>query len=114
MPSSVVTALPRDGRDRCHAGTDLLAVQQHRAGTALRETATEARPVQVQLVVQDVEERGVEARGHVVHETVHLDLELARHYASIHFQGMLRPGVGRRRVLGKNRRYQEKLSSVSG
>src|SRR5262249_28746363 len=35
----------------------------------------------MELVVQDVEERCVEAGGHVVHETVHLDLELARQVA---------------------------------
>src|SRR5262249_2516889 len=67
------------GSHRCHTGTDLLSVEQHRAGTALCETAAEARPVQMQLVVQDVEERCVEARGPAVHETVHLDLQLARH-----------------------------------
>ena len=36
--------------------------------------------VQVQLVVQDVEQRSIEARGHVVHESVDLDLELTRQF----------------------------------
>src|SRR5204862_4444922 len=71
--------------DRGHAAPDLLAVQQHRAGTALRQAAAEARAVQVQLVVQDVQERRIEARGHVVHETVDLDLQLARHI-SLHLE----------------------------
>ena len=35
--------------------------------------------VQVQLVVQDVEQRRVEARRHVVHEPVDTDFELAGH-----------------------------------
>src|SRR5262249_18174052 len=65
-----------DGR---HAGPDLLAVHQHRARAALGQPAAEARPAQVQLVVQDVQQRRVQARGHLVHETVHLDLQLARH-----------------------------------
>ena len=71
--------LPAHSGNRRHTRTDLLAVQQHRAGTTLRETAAEARAVQMQLVVQDVQEWCVEAGGHVVHETVHLDLQLARH-----------------------------------
>jgi hypothetical protein len=29
--------------------------------------------------VQDVQERCIEARGHAMNETVHLDLQLARH-----------------------------------
>src|SRR5512146_300468 len=70
--------LAGDRSHRSDARADLLAVQQHRARAALRETAAEARAVQMQLVVQDVEQRSVKARGHAVHETVHLDLELAR------------------------------------
>ena len=47
--------LPAHSGNRRHTRTDLLAVQQHRAGAALRETAAEARAVQMQLVVQDVQ-----------------------------------------------------------
>src|SRR4029079_12933675 len=65
--------------NRSHAAPDLLAVQEHRASATLRQAATEARTMQVELVVQDVEERRVKARGHRMNETVHLDLQLARH-----------------------------------
>src|SRR6185437_8874086 len=63
--------LAGDCCDRGHTASDLLAVQEHRARTALRKATTEARPVQVELVVQDIEERSVKARGHRMHETVH-------------------------------------------
>ena len=72
-------ALPAHRRHRRDARADLLAVQQHRAGTTLRKAATEARAMQVELVVQDVQERCVEARAHAVREPVHLDLDAARH-----------------------------------
>src|SRR4051812_28226983 len=71
--------LARNCSHRCDAAPDLLAVQEHRARTTLRKTATEARAVQVELVVQDVEERSIKTRGHAMNETVHLDLQLARH-----------------------------------
>src|SRR5207248_5429018 len=69
-----------------HTRTNLLAVQQHRASATLRQAAPEARTMQVELVVQDVQERRIEARGHAVHETVDLDLQLARH-TTLHFLG---------------------------
>src|SRR4051812_37554578 len=74
--------LARNSSDRGHAAPDLLAVQQHRARATLREAATEARAMQVELVVQDVQERSIEAGGHAMNETVDLDLELTRHSSS--------------------------------
>src|SRR5207237_9690693 len=54
----------RDGTaDRCRhwgdAGADSVAVQVDGAGAALREAATEARAVQLQLVAQHIKERRV-------------------------------------------------------
>src|ERR1700681_2635158 len=71
--------LPAHSRHRSDARTDLLPVQQHRAGTTLRQAATKPRAMQMALVVQDVQERCIEARGHRVNETVHLDLQRTRH-----------------------------------
>ena len=45
--------------DRRHARAHRLAVDQHRAGAALREPAAELRAVQLEVVAQDVEQRGV-------------------------------------------------------
>src|SRR4029077_7257830 len=45
----------------------------------LRQAATEARAMQVELVVQDVEKRRIKARTHPVGESVHLDPEAIRH-----------------------------------
>src|ERR1700733_5686280 len=42
-------------RQRWDAGPDLFAVQQHRAGPALRKTATKLRTSQFEVVAQDVE-----------------------------------------------------------
>ena len=61
-PSSVVIALPGHRSNRRHTRPDLLAVQEHRAGTTLRKTATKARAMQVELVVQNVKERSIKAR----------------------------------------------------
>src|SRR5207248_10313147 len=77
-----------------HTRTNLLAVQQHRASATLRQAAPEARTMQVELVVQDVQERCIAARGRAVHETVDLDLQLARH-TTLHFLGRkARRGAG--------------------
>ena len=65
-------ATPATGRD---AGADLLAVVEHRARAALGEAAAEARPVQAQLVAQDVQQRRVRRRCHAVNASVHLDGE---------------------------------------
>src|SRR5262249_11318779 len=71
--------LPAHRRDRGHTRPDLLAVQQHRAGATLRKAASEPRAVQVELVVQDVQERRIKAGRHAVREPVHLDLDAVRH-----------------------------------
>src|SRR5216110_522739 len=49
----------RRGRDGHRAGAHGFAVDQHGAGPALGETATELRAVQLQVVAQDVQERRV-------------------------------------------------------
>ena len=41
------------------------------------------RPAQMQLVVQDVQERRIDARGHPVTETVDGDPEVARHHVTL-------------------------------
>ena len=64
---------------RSDAGANLLPVQQHRTSATLRKATTKPRTMQMKLIVQDVQERCIEARGHAMHETVHLDLQLARH-----------------------------------
>src|SRR5688572_13011693 len=72
-----------DSGDGCDARANLLAVVQDRAGTALRETAAEARAVQAELVPQDVQQRRVGRRRDVVNASVHLDLECVRHRLSL-------------------------------
>src|SRR6185437_4961537 len=52
---------------------------QHRARTTLRQAAPEPGPVQMQLVVQHIQQRRIQARRHAVHKAVDLDLQLARH-----------------------------------
>src|ERR1700674_2443367 len=71
--------LPAHSRHRSDARADLLPVQKHRASATLRKAATKARAMQVELVVQDVQERRIEARGDVMNETVDLDLQSTRH-----------------------------------
>src|SRR5262249_54151656 len=61
---------------------DLLAVQEHRAGTTLREATAEPGAVQVELVVQDVQERRIKAGAHSMSEAVDLDLDAVRHSSS--------------------------------
>jgi len=46
-----------DRRERHHARAHRLAVEMHRAGTALREAAAEARAVECQIVAESVEQR---------------------------------------------------------
>src|SRR5215510_5801402 len=76
-------SLARDRADRRDTRPDLLPVQQHRAGAALRESAPEARPVQMELVVQDVQERRIDARRHPMTEIVDSDRQGARHYVTL-------------------------------
>ena len=71
--------LARNRGHRGHAATDLLAVEQHRARTTLRQTTAEPGPVQVQLVAHNVQERRVTARAHRMRYTVHLDRQLVCH-----------------------------------
>src|SRR5436190_22883959 len=71
--------LVRDRGDRCDAGPDLYAVGEHRAGAALRESAAEARPLQLELVGEHVEERRISARLHRPSPSVHLDVDAVRH-----------------------------------
>src|SRR2546422_10806245 len=47
----------RDSAHRRDAGTYCLAFDDHRAGSALTETATELRPAQRKIVAQHVEQR---------------------------------------------------------
>src|SRR5260370_14986997 len=51
--------LALDLRDGRHTGSERLAVDQDRAGSALREPAAELGTVQAEVVAQDVEQRGV-------------------------------------------------------
>src|SRR5262245_55377199 len=46
----------RDGADRRHAGAYRLAVDQHRAGAALRQAAAILGAVELEIVTQDVEQ----------------------------------------------------------
>ena len=46
-------------RDRGDAGADRLAIEMHRAGTALREPAAEMRIVEPEIVAQRIEQRHV-------------------------------------------------------
>ena len=63
--------LVRRGERRCDAGPDRLVAEVDRARSTLGEPAAEARPVQVELVPQDVEERRVRRRLHQVALAVH-------------------------------------------
>ena len=45
--------------DRGHAGTHSGAVDQHRAGAALREPAAELGAVELEIVAQDIKQRRV-------------------------------------------------------
>ena len=58
-PSTVVILRPSSIRTGDDAGEDRLAVDQHRAGAALAETAAELGAVQREIVAQHVEERRV-------------------------------------------------------
>src|SRR5258706_5681551 len=49
----------RRGGNRSHTGAHGLALQEHRAGPALREAAAELRAVQLEVVSQYVEQRSV-------------------------------------------------------
>src|SRR6266511_900480 len=55
-------ALVRSGGGGRDAGANRLVAEVDGAGPTLRKTATEARPVQVELVPQDVQERRVGRR----------------------------------------------------
>src|SRR5262249_57204576 len=65
--------------NRRHAGADLDAVGEHRAGAALGEAAAEARSFELELVREHVEERRVRAGLDRPGSAVHFDLELVRH-----------------------------------
>ena len=71
--------LAGDRRDRRHAGADLDAVGEHRAGAALREPAAEARSFELELVRQHVEQGRVRACASPASPAIHLDLEVVRH-----------------------------------
>src|SRR5207237_6479567 len=46
-------------RNGCDARAHVLAVDQHRARATLREPAAELRPVQLEVVAEDIEQRRV-------------------------------------------------------
>src|SRR5271165_5405552 len=75
--------LPGNRSHRGHTRPNLLPVQQHRAGTTLRKTTTKARPMQMQLVMQNVEKRRIKTRAHAMRKPVHADLQATRHTSSI-------------------------------
>ncbi len=56
-PSSVVISAPWHARDRPDARPDRFAFDEHRAGAALAEAAAKARPAQIEVVAEDVEQR---------------------------------------------------------
>jgi len=65
--------------DRPSAGVDGVRASKHHAGPALLEPAAEARPVQLQLVVQHVEKGRIGRRLHLVPLAVDRDDQLVRH-----------------------------------
>ncbi len=64
--------LVRHARDRRDAGTRFLAVDQDGAGSALCESATELRADQLEIVAQNVEQRSIVRRLHLVPDTIHI------------------------------------------
>src|SRR5579871_6119699 len=76
-------ALVRHRRHRRDAGADLLSVQQHRAGTTLRKTTTKPRTMQMELVMQNVKERGIKAGLDAMRQAIDLDLDAVRHTSSL-------------------------------
>src|SRR5262249_40443851 len=60
--------------DGGYAGQRRCAVNQHCARAALAETATELRGIKLQIVSQDVEQRSIRVRAHVVRAAIDLQL----------------------------------------
>src|SRR5271155_2075333 len=63
--------------DRRHAGKDRLAIDQHRAGAALAESAAEFGGVELELAAQHVKQRRAWIGIHVMLGIIHVELHVS-------------------------------------
>src|SRR5436309_5668961 len=81
-PSIVVISLLATVLIRRDAGTDRLAIDQHRASAALRQAAAEFGAVELEVVAQHVEQRRVRLSGN---RTAHpIDCQVGSHACRSH------------------------------